>query len=220
MRRDRLSGSTQRRLRRGHAVRRRRWRQGVGPRSSSTSQRAPESPPRHRRRRGRRCSRPGSRGPPAPSRRGRGRALGGNRRRRGASRRRSGRSHRPRPTMPGGSAAGSASGPPKELGGVDRLPAGMAIRHRAVLRVAVDRAAGRVDGELLVVRPDPVQMGVVVREDPAHQHLVGAQPDARHQVRGREAWPARPRRSGFRGCGRAPSGPPGSADSRRAARPW
>jgi hypothetical protein len=73
------------------------------------------------------------------------------------------------------------------VGGVHGRRAGVVIGHRRILVVGMHLDLGRVDRQLLVVRPDPVQMRVVIGEDPAHQHLVGAEADARHQVRGREA---------------------------------
>jgi hypothetical protein len=65
---------------------------------------------------------------------------------------------------------------------VHRLRPGMLVGHRAVLVVGVDSRLRRVDRQLLVVRADPVQVRVVVGEDPPHQHLVGAKAGTGHEV--------------------------------------
>src|ERR1700733_11174148 len=69
---------------------------------------------------------------------------------------------------------------------VNRLVAGVAIGHGALFVVGVHLDLGGVDRQLLVVGAYPVEMGVVVREDPAHQNFVRAQAAARAGVAGRE----------------------------------
>ncbi|CFP67595.1 Uncharacterised protein [Bordetella pertussis] len=51
---------------------------------------------------------------------------------------------------------------------------------------AVERAARRIDGNLMVVDAQAVAMGVAVREQATLQHLVGRKADARHHIGRRE----------------------------------
>ena len=54
--------------------------------------------------------------------------------------------------------------------------------HRPVLIVIMDRAFGRIDGQRFIMRADAMAMGVGIGEDARLQHLVGREPDARHDV--------------------------------------
>ena len=54
--------------------------------------------------------------------------------------------------------------------------------HGAVAVVAVDRAAGRVDRDQVVVHAEPVALRIAVGEEPPLQHLVGREADAGHDV--------------------------------------
>src|ERR1039458_10738137 len=53
------------------------------------------------------------------------------------------------------------------IGRIDGLGAGVVVGHRRILVVGMHVDPGGVDRELLVVGADPVQMGVVVGEDPS-----------------------------------------------------
>ena len=83
----------------------------------------------------------------------------------------------------------------------------MAIRHLRVLVVRVDLDPWGVDRQLFVIRADPVQVGVVVREDPTHQHSVGAESGSGDEIGRREAGLFNLGEE-IRGCGREPGGPP------------
>jgi len=57
------------------------------------------------------------------------------------------------------------------------IPEGAAVvavhSHRAVAMIAVVRAAGGVDWDLVVVHAEPVALGVAVGEEPPLEHLIG-----------------------------------------------
>src|SRR5690606_5513750 len=69
---------------------------------------------------------------------------------------------------------------------VDRLVPGVVVTHRTVEGVGVYRYLRLVDRELVVVRADPVAVGVGVGEHAAQQHLVWGDADTRNQVGGLE----------------------------------
>ena len=54
--------------------------------------------------------------------------------------------------------------------------------HGAVAVVAVERAAGGIDRDQVVVHAEPVALGIAVGEQPSLQHLVGREADAGHDV--------------------------------------
>ena len=84
---------------------------------------------------------------------------------------------------------------------VDRVVATVLVGHRAVLGVGVHLDLGPVDRQLQVVRADPVAVRVGVGERAAEQHLVGPEPDARHQGATARTRPARSGRRSSPGCG-------------------
>ena len=54
--------------------------------------------------------------------------------------------------------------------------------HGAVAVVAVERAAGGIDRDQVVVHAEPVALGIAVGKEPSLQHLVGREADAGHDV--------------------------------------
>src|SRR3546814_8023321 len=58
--------------------------------------------------------------------------------------------------------------------------------HGTVTMEIVDRAARRIDRNLVRIDAEPVAMGVAVGKQPRLQHLVGREADARHDIGRRE----------------------------------
>ena len=84
---------------------------------------------------------------------------------------------------------------------------GLCHLHVPVALVVAERALGRVDRELVEVhRPQPRELRVEVREQPALQQGVVREVDAGHDVGRGRTRPARSRRRSCRASGRAPSG--------------
>src|SRR5258707_587163 len=55
--------------------------------------------------------------------------------------------------------------------------------HLAVAMVALERAHGCVEGDVVEVHAEPIALRVAVREQPRLEHLVGREPDPGDDVR-------------------------------------